>query len=35
VAQGAAACLVIGSYFVAERTRRPMRQTLDPAAETV
>jgi high-affinity iron transporter len=35
VAQGAAACLVIGSYFVAERTRRPVRQTLDPAAETV
>jgi len=35
LAQGAAACLVIGSYFVAERTRRPVRQTFDPAAETV
>jgi high-affinity iron transporter len=34
VAQGAAACLVIGSYFLAERTRRPATQTLEPAADT-
>jgi high-affinity iron transporter len=32
-AQAGAAALVIGSYLVAERVRRPVRQTLEPAVD--
>jgi high-affinity iron transporter len=35
LAQVGAAGLVIGSYFVAERTRRPARRTLQPAGDSV
>ena len=33
VAQAGAAALVIGSYFVAERAKRPARQSLELATE--